>query len=88
MAFCGRGGDVVFGGLKRRVLERGLSGEIWVTATSCLGFCHQDGSTVAIYDGGERSLSGASFWQGVVLEDVDALWEEIMRRCDAKKKKR
>ena len=35
--------------LKKWVVGQGLSNEIYVTRTGCLGFCHAEGSNAAIY---------------------------------------
>lgn len=49
---CGPQGEAVFDELKREVGVRGLTLDVWVTRTRCLGVCPAVGTAVAIYPRG------------------------------------
>ncbi len=49
---CGPRGEAVFDALKRAVGEQGLTVDVWVTRTRCLGVCPAVGTAVAIYPRG------------------------------------
>ena len=49
---CGGRGEAVFAELKREVGQRGLTYDVWVTRTRCLGVCPAVGTAVAIYPRG------------------------------------
>lgn len=46
---CGDSGPGVFVALKSAVLRRGLTRDVWVTRSGCLGHCPQRGCTVVIH---------------------------------------
>lgn len=46
---CGVDGPRVFLALKTAALRRGLSKDLWVTASGCLGHCPQSGCAVAVH---------------------------------------
>ena len=73
---CGGLGDAIFEALKGWTLDRRLVRDVWVTRTNCLGFCHQDGVTVALYF--PRSDREPLFLQGVQLDDLETLIEETV----------
>ena len=35
--------------LKKFVIENGLTNEVWVTKTGCIGFCNDVGCTMVLY---------------------------------------
>jgi len=42
-------GDKTFTELKDFVINNGLTNDIWVTKTGCLGFCNDFGCTIVVY---------------------------------------
>jgi len=42
-------GDKTFTELKKFVINNGLTKDIWVTKTGCLGFCNDVGCTIVVY---------------------------------------
>lgn len=67
MPSCGpNGGEAVWEALRDGVQQRGLLGQVWVTRTGCLGWCHAGGTTVAVYPEG-------AFYRGVAPADTAAL---------------
>ena len=42
-------GDTAFTELKDFVINNGLTNDIWVTKTGCLGFCNDVGCTIVVY---------------------------------------
>ena len=68
---CGGGGGAVFETLKAETLRRGWARTVWVTQTKCLGFCHRQGATLAIYRPG--ASAEPEFLQGVTKQDVARL---------------
>jgi len=44
-------GAEAFTELKEFVINNGLTNDIWVTKTGCLGFCNDVGTTIVIYPG-------------------------------------
>jgi (2Fe-2S) ferredoxin len=45
----GTGSNDIFLELKKWVMENGLTQDVWVTATKCLGFCNDIGATIVVY---------------------------------------
>lgn len=46
---CGSVGPAVFTALKGAALRRGLSRDLWITRTHCLGHCPEKGCAVALH---------------------------------------
>ena len=72
LPWCGDKGSDIFAALKAHVLGRGMARRVWVTETRCLGYCHQGGATVAIYQRGEPSI----FYQAVSPGEVEDLIDQ------------
>ena len=51
---CGASGPAVFVALKSAVLRRGLTRDVWVTGTGCLGHCPRRGCSVVIHPANEH----------------------------------
>ncbi|MFU8802415.1 MAG: (2Fe-2S) ferredoxin domain-containing protein [Bradymonadaceae bacterium] len=65
MPSCARGdSEEVYARLRRWIAKNSMLARIWVTPTGCLGWCHIDGATVAIYPEG-------IWYRAVTPEDVD-----------------
>lgn len=72
MPCCARaGGDAVYGEFKAQVSARGATGAIWVTKTACLGFCSDEGATIAVHP-------SALFTRGVKRGDVAPLLDRAI----------
>ena len=68
---CSRvGGQDVFVELKSWVRDEGLTQQVWVTRTRCLGFCNAVGTTVVVYP--ERM-----WFLEVEKKDLERLKEKI-----------
>ena len=71
---CSRvGGPEFYEKLKTKVKDAGLTTEIWVTRTRCLGFCNDIGTTVAIHRKGKTPL----WFNEVTADDFNSVWEKI-----------
>ena len=71
-ASCGgNGADAVLFALREERERRGLSADIYITATGCLGPCASQGATIVVYPEGV-------WYVGVQLEDVPELVESHM----------
>ncbi|MCS6899314.1 MAG: (2Fe-2S) ferredoxin domain-containing protein [Myxococcales bacterium] len=49
---CASRGDELHAVLQRMVLQHGLSSQVWLARTSCLGLCPRSGAAVALAAGG------------------------------------
>lgn len=49
---CGSRGSELYHTLKAEVLAT-QDWDVWITETSCLGWCHKEGPTVAVYPEGQ-----------------------------------
>ncbi len=55
--------------------ERGLLTRVWLTQTHCMGWCHSDGATVAIYP-------DDIWYRAVTPGDCQEIIERHLRRFD------
>jgi predicted metal-binding protein len=61
---CGQlGGDEILFALREERERRGLSADVYITATGCLGPCHERGTTIVVYP-------EAVWYCGVTMDDV------------------
>ena len=67
------GGEACFAALKNEVNRSGLTAAVWVTRSGCLGFCNDDGTTIAIYPEGSILVS-------VRPEETEALLKSALER--------
>lgn len=82
---CGARGQALYDELKRRVSQRRLVTEAWITRTHCLGICPRSGATVAVCAGRESIHAEVEPDDAEVLLDralegaanADAPWETI-----------
>lgn len=66
---CGDGrSEEVYEAFRRWLTAHRLLTRIWLTQTSCLGWCHEEGTTVAIYPEG-------AWYRAVTPEDCQQLIE-------------
>ena len=78
MPSCADRGTEVYSALRGWVTRHGLLSRVWVTRTSCLGWCHAEGATLVLYPAGE-------ILQGVTLGDIEQVIDRIegLRRTAA-----
>lgn len=69
---CGEIGGELFDALKKYTLQNRLARKVWVTQTQCLGFCHANGLTLAIYYNG-KSAPDTVFIQSASVSDIDQI---------------
>ena len=65
-------GYETFKELKKFVIENGLTNEIWVTKTGCLGFCNDDGCTIVVYP-------DKVWFMETTQEDLEKIKEHIVK---------
>ncbi|TXD31416.1 (2Fe-2S) ferredoxin domain-containing protein [Lujinxingia vulgaris] len=71
---CCASGDAeaIYQKLRAWIEAHDMLSRIWITRTECLGWCHVNGGTVAIYP--------QNIWvRAMTLEDCDALIEEHLQ---------
>lgn len=68
------GGEACFAAMKAQVARAGLTTSVWVTRAGCLGFCNDDGATVAVYPEGKLFVS-------VRPEEATPLLERAVERA-------
>ena len=81
MPCCARGGDdaeVIYEALRAWVQARGLLAQVWITRTSCLGWCHRDGATLVFYPENR-------WYRAVTLADLPTLIQRHLAPLSAPK---
>ncbi len=65
------GGQNIYDKLKQLVAQKGLTGQVWVTKSKCLGFCNNVGTTIVIYPEQE-------FYTEVTEKDLEEIYTKLM----------
>lgn len=69
---CGASeGQAIIDRLRESATRYGLRSRVWLTSSQCLGLCHKDGVTVAVYP-------QKHFYQGVTQEDCQELIQKYI----------
>ena len=68
---AGNGSEDVLFALREQRERRGLSADIYITATGCLGPCPSEGASVVVYP-------EAVWYTGVTVDDVNEIVEKHM----------
>ena len=64
-------GVEIYQELKQFVRDQGLTSEVWVTRTGCLGFCNDKGTTIVVYPEGD-------WYTEVTLETIDEIKKLVL----------
>ncbi len=66
---CASPGEEIYDTLKKWVAMLGIEQNVWVNKAGCLGLCHPDGATIALYPDGP-------LLQGVTMDDLEEVLTE------------
>ncbi|MCG3172984.1 MAG: hypothetical protein GMKNLPBB_01156 [Myxococcota bacterium] len=72
MQSCGaQGGEEIAAGFRHAITRHGLTRDVWLVRTRCIGYCPKEGSAVAVHPPGRC-------WVEVTARDVPCIMNEAV----------